>query len=187
MPVPDTRLAEKIAAIAAALQRSSVPHAFGGAVALAYYAEPRATIDIDLNLFVSADKSEPVLRLLAGLGGDVSTAAPQIARNDQCRVFWGVTPLDLFFADLPLHDAMARSVRRVPFLDGEIPILAAEHLMVCKALFNRPKDWLDIEQMLIAVSDLRVPEVVRWMDERAGDDDQRTRRLRAMITELLGV
>jgi hypothetical protein len=186
MPVPDTRRAAKIAAIDAALQHSSVPHAFGGAVALAYYAEPRATIDIDLNLFVSADNSEAALRALAELGTDVSAAPPQIARDDQCRVFWGVTPVDLFFADLPFHDAMARAVRRVPFLDGEIPILAGEHLMVCKALFNRPKDWLDIEQMLIAVADLRVPEVMRWMDELAGSDDERTQRLRAMVADLLG-
>jgi hypothetical protein len=43
-------LPEKVVAIDRALD--DVPHAFGGALALAYYAEPRATVDIDLNVFV---------------------------------------------------------------------------------------------------------------------------------------
>ena len=38
----------------------------------------------------------------------------------------------------------------MPFADDTVPILAPEHLAVCKAMFDRPKDWMDIEQMLIA-------------------------------------
>ena len=42
------------------------PHAFGGALALAYYAEPAATIDIDLNVFVAVDRFDDVAAPLAG-------------------------------------------------------------------------------------------------------------------------
>ncbi len=59
-------LAGKVTAIDDAL--AVVPHAFGGALALAYYAEPRATIDIDLNVFVPAERFADVLTPLAGLG-----------------------------------------------------------------------------------------------------------------------
>ena len=45
-------LAQRVEAIDAAL--SELPHAFGGALALAYYAEPRSTIDIDVNVFIPA-------------------------------------------------------------------------------------------------------------------------------------
>lgn len=41
-------LAQRVLALEHAL--SGIPHAFGGALALAYYAEPRATIDIDLKI-----------------------------------------------------------------------------------------------------------------------------------------
>src|SRR4029079_9320585 len=51
-------LAERIVALDEAL--ADVPHAFGGALALAYYAEPRATVDIDLNLFVPATDYDDV-------------------------------------------------------------------------------------------------------------------------------
>ena len=58
-------LALRVLAIEGAL--AEIPHAFGGALALAYYAEPPATIDIDLNLFVPAERfcdvAEPLRRL----------------------------------------------------------------------------------------------------------------------------
>ena len=51
----------------------------------------------------------------------------------------------------------------MPFGDATIPILAAEHLIVCKAVFNRPKDWVDIDAMLRGGAELDVAEVLRWV------------------------
>jgi len=46
-------LAERLVALHRALERRQVPHAFGGAIALAYRTlDPRGTSDIDVNLFV---------------------------------------------------------------------------------------------------------------------------------------
>ena len=59
-------LPEKILAVHDAL--GALPHAFGGALALAYYAEPRATIDIDLNVFVPPTQAAAVLGVLGPLG-----------------------------------------------------------------------------------------------------------------------
>jgi len=80
---------------------------------------------------------------------------------------------------------MAESTRIVPFGDGTIPILAPEHLLVAKAVFNRSKDWVDIEEMLIAASDLDLGEVERWLTHLAGDDDARTQRFRRLRGEVL--
>ena len=50
-----TGIPEKIVAIHQALDAADVPHAFGGALALAWCTErARGTIDIDLNVFVDA-------------------------------------------------------------------------------------------------------------------------------------
>jgi len=184
MAEPD--IYERLTAIHRALVDADVPHAFGGALALAYYAEPRATVDIDLNIFLPESRGPEVLDLLRSLGVNVDQAAEHLRAEGQCRTLWGRTPVDLFFSNLPFHEAMQRAARRVPGLDGEVDILAPEHLLTCKALFNRPKDWLDIKQMLLFVPNLRTGEVMHWMRELAGDDDQRTQRVRAMITDLLG-
>jgi hypothetical protein len=185
--VPEPTFVAKIVGIHRAFDDADVSHAFGGALALAYYAEPRATVDIDLNVFVPGSQADAVLEMIAALGVNTDGAAQRVHRDGQCRTQWGQTPVDFFFADLPFHDAMRRAVRHVPGPGGgDMPIIAPQHLLVCKALFNRPKDWLDIHQMLVLVPDLRVSEVTRWMRELAGDDDGRTQRLKALIAELLG-
>ena len=57
-------LPDKVIAVHEALRKAKLPHAIGGALALAYYAEPRATIDIDLNVFVSPERWEDVVGAL---------------------------------------------------------------------------------------------------------------------------
>lgn len=169
-------LPEKIVAIHERLTRVNVPHAFGGALALAYYAEPRATIDVDLNLFVAPSAYPDIGRELAKIGVSDGVEPEIVERDGQCRLQWGSTPIDLFFAYDALHDAMRRAVRSEPFGETRIPVLAPEHLLVCKAVFNRPKDWLDIEQMLVCVEDIDIEEVRIWLDRIVGADDPRRER-----------
>ncbi len=179
-------LPAKVLALHAGLTDCRVAHAFGGALALAYYAEPRATIDIDLNLFVSASDFPVVAGIVEPLGVDITIDRAAVDRDGQCRLRWGRTPLDLFFAYDPFHDAMKDAFRTVPFADGTIPVLSPEHLLVCKAAFDRPKDWLDIEQMLVATEELDRAEASRWLDRIVGEHDQRAARFSALAEQYLG-
>jgi hypothetical protein len=175
-------LAQRILAIDDAL--TQIPHAFGGALALAYYADPRATVDIDLNVFVPAERFADVAAPLVALGA--AAEDPEIAaivgRDGQVRVMWDATPIDLFFAYDAFHDAAARGRRAVPFADRSIPILGPEHLVVCKAVFDRPKDWVDIDAMLDAGAAVETAEVLRWVGRIAGDDDPRYGRIAALLS-----
>ena len=175
-------LAQRVLAIDAAL--SEVPHAFGGALALAYYAEPRATIDIDVNVFVPAEQFSEVAVPLGQLGAaaDDPSVAALVQRDGQARVMWDATPIDLFFSYDAFHDAAGAARKVVPFGDESIPILAAEHLIVCKAVFNRPKDWVDIESVLRGGAEIDVAEVLRWVARIAGDEDARYNRIVAVLT-----
>jgi hypothetical protein len=180
--VTSLRLAQRVLALEHVL--AGVPHAFGGALALAYYAEPRATIDIDLNVFVPAERFSEVAGPLRDLGVDVDepSISALVQRDGQVRVMWDATPIDLFFSYDAFHDAAAAARHSVPFDDETIPILAAEHLAVCKAIFNRPKDWVDIDAMLATQPDLDVAEVLRWVARIAGDEDPRYDRIAAVLT-----
>lgn len=175
-------LAERIVAVDRAL--TDVPHAFGGALALAYYAEPRATIDIDVNLFVTPDHFADVAAPLRELGAAVDdpATAELVAHDGQVRVMWDHTPLDLFFAYDPFHLAAAEAHRTVPFAEGRIPILAAEHLVVCKVVFDRLKDWVDIEAVLELDSVGDPAEVLRWVARTVGDEDPRFTRIAQLLT-----
>ena len=174
-------LAQRVVRLDEAL--AEVPHAFGGAIALAYYAEPRATIDIDLNVFVGVDRFREVADQLIPLGVSVDDpASEQLAERDgQVRVFWDETPIDMFFAYDRFHEAAARARRDVPFADTMIPILSATHLLVCKVVFNRPKDWVDIDAMLITGVPLDRAEVIRWVGRIAGDNDPRYERIVGLL------
>ncbi len=169
-------LPDKVVAIHRRLAETKIPHAFGGALALAYYAEPRATIDIDVNLFVAPSSYSDIERSLGELGVADAADPAAVERDGQCRLRWGDTPVDLFFAYDALHEAMRRAIRRQPFGEATIPVLSPEHLLVCKAIFNRPKDWLDIEQMLIAVDELNQSEIRSWLARILGAGDPRSER-----------
>jgi hypothetical protein len=178
-------LPDKVLAIDGGLTAAGIPHAFGGALALAYYAEPRATIDIDVNLFVPATEQERVLAALTPLGVSERGVDPQATERDgQARWWWGRNPVDVFFANIALHDEMRQRARSEPFGDDRIPILAPEHLMVCKLMFDRPKDWIDIEQMLVATQDVDVEDVRRWVAETIRPDDPRVERFEELVRGL---
>lgn len=182
-------LDEKVVLLDQALEAASIAHAFGGALALAYYAEPRATIDVDVNIFVPPRRSGRTLDVLTALGVDLDRRGTiALARRDgQARVRWGRTPLDLFFSYDPFHDACQAARRMVPFGDTQIPILAPEHLVICKAVFDRRKDWIDIEQVLfVTAPDLDVAEVTTWMERLVGSTDRRWTRLRGLLTDIVG-
>jgi cytochrome P450 len=179
-------LPDKVLAIHEALDEAKVPHALGGALALAYYADPRATIDIDLNVFVPTERWQDVVGALATLGvssNDLDSTA--LERDGQCRLWWGDNAVDLFFAYDPIHTEMRKEVRRVPFAGETVPILGPEHLAICKAMFDRRKDWLDIEQMLIGVDELDVAKVELWLTRMVGEDDGRLLHLRELSSKPL--
>jgi hypothetical protein len=177
-PAGEPPLPDKVVAVHEVLLDAKIPHALGGAMALAYYAEPRTTVDIDMNLFVPVERWPAVIEVLDGIGvatADLDSAA--LERDEQCRLWWGRNPVDLFFSYDPIHEEMQREARRVPFAGTTIPILSPEHLAVCKAMFDRPKDWIDIEQMLVAVDDIDLGKIEIWLRRMVGSSDPRLRRL----------
>ena len=176
--------ADKVVALHAALDEADIPHAIGGALALAYYAEPRATVDVDINVFVAVEEHPAVTAALRPLG--VTGHTSNLERDGQVRLHWGNNPVDLFFSYDPFHDRMREWASVVPFGAAQLPILAPEHLLVCKAIFKRAKDWIDIDQILVGVPDLDADEVRRWLERLVGTDDDRWRRVDTALRELLG-
>lgn len=79
---------------------------------------------------------------------------------------------------------MHEAIREVPFAEGSIPIVAPEHLVVRKALLDRTKDWLDIEQIFVATSPLDFQEIETWLEQMAGIDDPRLAKLRKAKSSL---
>lgn len=172
------------------LENAGVGHALGGALALAYHVqEARATRDIDLNVHSDPQQPESLLRLLPDdipwNARDVRT----IKDTGQVRLLWPhpdgqpPIPLDLFFPQGSFHDVVNRRTELVAMLDGTVPILSATDLMVFKVLFDRRKDWADIEELL-RFGKPDVAEARHWLTEIVGADDPRQATLTALLAEL---
>lgn len=172
-------LADRLLAVHDALLEAGFPHAIGGAIALGYCTlEARATQDVDVNVFVSPSRTRDVFAVLPDQIAVTGRDLEQAERDGQVRLRWGMTPIDLFFSVLPLHDEVERNIRHVPFGDRTIPVLGCTGLAVFKAMFDRPRDWVDIEAMVEARS-LDVEEARRWVVEMVGEDD-RAKKLAAL-------
>lgn len=172
-------LGSKLLTLHHALDASRIPHAFGGAIALAYCTRnPRATSDLDINVFTDSDRSPS---LLAALPPQVSVDAENIQqlRNEaQTRLWWDETPVDVFLNTHAFHLRAEAEVRSVPFEGATIPVLGCQDLATFKALFDRPKDWVDIADMVDthAIDPLAVAGTIH---DLLGDDP-RVERLSGM-------
>jgi hypothetical protein len=177
-------LAGRIVAAHEMLDSMGVTHQFGGAIALAWYRNPRATTDVDLNVTVAPEDADPVLGALTYLGVSVSPADRALIKRDgQARLDWSGSYLDLFFATLELHRQMAVRSRRVSFGPVRIPILSPEHLIICKVVFDRPKDWLDVEEMIDWGTAIDAGETLGWVREILGEDSEQYARLAALLEQ----
>jgi hypothetical protein len=173
-------LPQRLIALDDLLEAAEIPHAFGGAIALAYWTrDPRGTSDIDVNLFIDAAGSEPALRALPPAVEWNSDAVTTIRDEGQIRLWWDETPLDLFFDYAPVHRRAAQHARLVPFEGTQIPILGPVELAVFKALFDRTRDWADLEAMAGAGT-LDSEAVREVLLEMLDPDDARLARLDAI-------
>jgi hypothetical protein len=175
-----SELVEKLFAIHDALEASSLPHAFGGAISLAYCVEePRGTRDLDVNVFCNASDAA---RVLGALPDGVRVAGADVAkveRDGQTRLFWDGVPVDVFLNNLPLHEEVAGGVGWVPLEGRQIPVLDCSSLVVFKAMFNRTKDWADIEAIAIATPE-DIESAARTIAGLVGEEDPAVARLEAL-------
>lgn len=144
-----TNLVDRVVAVSESLERAGIPWALGGALALAYATnEPRGTRDIDVNVFVGSADARAVFAALPGGVAFTDADVVEAGTRDQVRLWWDTTPIDVFFATDQFHLDVAARCRAVPFEGRRIKVLSAEDLAVFKALFDRTKDWADIEAMV---------------------------------------
>lgn len=173
-------LVDKVIEVDRSLTAAEVRHAFGGALALAYHTlEPRATADIDVNVTADAADAERVLRALPDGVAWTEADIGRVHEDEQVRLWWGRTPVDLFFRASEFHDGAADRAELQPFGAYRLPFLAAQDLVVFKSLFDRPKDWVDIASMHAAGA-FDVDAVVSALRSLLDDDPRVDQLLRVV-------
>ena len=176
-------LVDRILTIHQLLDKADVGHAFGGALALAYCTgEPRATRDIDINIFLPAEQVSVVQKALHSVIEFTDSQLKYLKAEGQTRVFWDETPVDLFFNVSDLHQHMSLKTSQGILNGVEIPVLSAEFLAIFKVMFNRTKDWADLEAM-VEEGSFNNDFVVSQLVDLLGAQDARIERLIRLVAK----
>jgi hypothetical protein len=176
-----SELVEKLFAIHDSLIAASVPHAFGGAIALAYCTEePRGTRDLDVNIFVESAKAERTLACMPPEVAVTEMAIAKVKRDGQARLDWDGIPVDVFLNNVPLHEAVAEAVVWVPLAGREVPVLDCASLAIFKAFFDRTRDWADLEAIAQATPE-DIDIAAATIADLVGPDDPAVKRLESLI------
>lgn len=134
-----------------------------GGVAVALWGEPRATLDVDLTLWVESDRLESAVEILAARLA-VRTAKPlEFVRRSRVlpvRASNGI-PVDLLFAAWPLEQlAIGRAVER-QVAGAMVRVAGLDDLLLLKLISDRPKDLADAAALLRRH---RAAVNVEWLD-----------------------
>ena len=178
-------LVEKIGLLHEALSAAELPHAFGGALALAWCTErARGTIAIDVNLLLAQAEFQRVIDALPDAVKVTREDTRIFKRDGQVRVWWDKTPLDLFLNNTDFHDGILQRVRWEEFAGQKLPFLSCFDLAVFKAFFNRTRDWADLEAMYEAGT-LDVERVQATLIRYLGAEDERISHLAGVADRAL--
>jgi hypothetical protein len=145
-----TRLEAALLEMAALLEELHLPYMLIGGLAVAQWGEPRATLDVDLSVWVEPDEFESTIyRLAARLV--VRTDQPlEFARRTRVlpvRAGNGI-PVDLVFAAWPLErQALEEAVER-RVAGATVRVAGLDYLLLLKLLSERPRDAADAGALL---------------------------------------
>jgi hypothetical protein len=149
-PDPTMNPGEVAAQIAHALDVRKTDYALGGAIALGYWGQPRGTMDVDLTLFLSIDQPSVVVWELQEIGCEVQSARAiaSLQEHGFCTATFSSCRVDIFVPTIPFYEQAKARRRRVQLGDQQVLIWDAETLSVFKMMFFRPRDFIDLQQVL---------------------------------------
>lgn len=146
-------LFEELRKLIAALDEHNIDYAICGGLAMAVYAHPRATVDIDLLvLSESVDRVTTIARTfgydIRGLEMSFSNGAIEIRRVSKIDTDTGyVLSLDLLLVTPEIRRIWDSRVQ-ADWEDGRLSVVSREGLIELKTLRGSPQDHADISVLM---------------------------------------
>lgn len=151
--------------------RLAVPYAIMGGWAVRVYALPRPTYDVDFTVILARDRL-PELYAAAEhdgftvpeqyRGGWIDSVADMPLVKFRLYLAGHGIDVDIFLAESAYQRELMR--RRVQHTVGGVPawFVSVEDLILLKLIANRGRDRADIDDLLLARSELDEPYLRRW-------------------------
>ena len=130
----------------------NIDFCFIGGLAVQHWGEPRLTGDVDATVWTEFGNERPVVaQLLENLTPRIENAEgfALVNRVLLAQESYGVD-VDISLAAFPFELELIKRSRKRPFIGGKLlRICDASDLVILKAFANRPRDWQDIQGILI--------------------------------------
>lgn len=175
-------------ALAAVFEERAIPYALGGALAYGIWGIPRATVDVDVNVFVSEAGLPNVCAAMRSLGIDIEDDVALVSSRAHgiFSATYGRFRVDVFTPSTPFSDEARRTAVARDIEGQRVHFLSAEALAVFKLLFFRRKDIADLERLVGVRRQLDALFVRRWVVQMTGEQDPRVSTWDELTRDLLG-
>ena len=130
---------------------------FIGGIALQRWGQPRLTVDVDVSLLTGIGSEQAYVEALCGRYHPRIPDAADFALANRVLLLQSdeAIPLDIALAGFPFEEFVIERATDFQFLENVLlRTCSAEDLIILKAFADRPRDWADIETILIRQSGL---------------------------------
>ena len=172
--------------IARTLEQHGISYALGGALAYGQHGVPRATIDVDVNIFAGSESLDEVLAAFQSLEieSDTAVVAQELEERGMFTLAYAGMRLDVFMPSIAFSWEAERTRVRQEIEGRQVWFLSAEALCVYKLLFFRSKDVVDLERLIAVQGEALDAAYVRTkIVEMMGEDDERVEAWDRLLRE----
>lgn len=156
-----------------ALDQARIPYAILGGLAVRVYAIPRFTSDIDLMIDLDRADIPRLWQSLESAGCEVSetfrsgwldevSGLPLIHVTMPVQKSW--IEVDLFLAECGFQRSIMERRKTIDTPAGPMSFASPEDLILLKLLAGRPKDLIDVQDILFTMGELDRPYLVKWAE-----------------------
>lgn len=169
-PAGDDAIGGALRALAGWLDAAGVPYALIGGVAVGLQAEPRFTQDVDAVVWIDDARWAGLLEAAVAFGIRPRIDDP-LSFAERTRVLLlshaDVVPIDVSCGALPFEQDLIEQAATIDVGSASIRVARPVHLLVTKAIANRPRDRADIAALIEAHPDVDVAAARRVVAEFA--------------------
>ncbi len=170
--------------------RLDVQYVLMGGFAVRVYGIPRPTYDVDFTVAVARKRLPELYRAIAELGYCVpepyeSGWVDQVAGMPvvKARLFFegSTIDIDIFLAESAFQDQLLARRRRQPVDEMHVWLVSPEDLILLKLIASRPRDLVDIDDVLFVQGSLDEEYLRHWaerLDVLAELEEALARRLK---------
>lgn len=154
------------------VDKANIPYLIIGGIAAGALGEPRATIDIDLNIILKPDDLIGLLKCAKEMELDFNKeeVLQQVKMQEPFRMFYGGVRIDFIISSTEFEENAFNRRQKIRLFNKDAYFPTPEDLIVLKIISGRRKDMTDVESIMIrSKGKLDTPYMDKWVRQIADE------------------